>query len=99
MPFYQTNSIDDMYLYFICSCKNCVAFTMNYSKRFSLLILYTAIYAEECYNLVVAAYDPGHQQVQRAAGILIQSLLTKGDLVRVYKYISMYIWICVHLHT
>jgi hypothetical protein len=27
-----------------------------------------AIYAEDCYNLVVAAYDPGHQQVQKAAG-------------------------------
>jgi flagellar hook assembly protein FlgD len=36
--------------------------------------------AEECYNLVVEAYDPVHPQVQEAAGVLINILISKGDL-------------------
>jgi hypothetical protein len=37
-------------------------------------------FAEECYNLVVEAYDPVHPQVQEAAGLLIEILISKGDL-------------------
>jgi tetratricopeptide (TPR) repeat protein len=44
------------------------------------------IYAEECYNLVVEAYDPVHFQVQEAAGILINILIKKGDLFDAERY-------------
>jgi hypothetical protein len=43
-------------------------------------------FAEECYNLVVEAYDPVHPQVQEAAGILIHILIEKGDLYDAERY-------------
>jgi hypothetical protein len=42
--------------------------------------------AEECYNLVVEAYDPSHPQVQEAAGGLIHVLIEKGDLFDAERY-------------
>jgi hypothetical protein len=42
-------------------------------------------FAEEAYNLVVKAYDPVHQ-VQEAAGILIEILITKSDLFDAERY-------------
>jgi hypothetical protein len=42
--------------------------------------------AEECYNLVVEAYDPVHPQVQEAAGVLIHILIRKGDLYDAERY-------------
>jgi hypothetical protein len=39
----------------------------------------TLAFAEECYNFLVEAYDPGHKQVQEAAGILIRTLIEMGD--------------------
>jgi hypothetical protein len=44
------------------------------------------IFAEECYNFVVEAYDPVHPQVQEAAGILINLLITKGDFYNAERY-------------
>jgi hypothetical protein len=44
------------------------------------------VFAEECYNLVVEAYDPVHPQVQEAAGILIDILIMKGDLYDAERY-------------
>eukprot|EP00596_Hydrurales_sp_CCMP1899_P005726 CAMPEP_0119052570 /NCGR_PEP_ID=MMETSP1177-20130426/73828_1 /TAXON_ID=2985 /ORGANISM="Ochromonas sp, Strain CCMP1899" /LENGTH=425 /DNA_ID=CAMNT_0007032189 /DNA_START=251 /DNA_END=1528 /DNA_ORIENTATION=- len=38
-------------------------------------------FAEERYNILVMAYDPGHRQVQEAAGALITTLIRKGDLL------------------
>jgi hypothetical protein len=43
-------------------------------------------FAEECYNLVVEAYDPVHPQVQEAAGVLIEILISKGDLFDAERY-------------
>jgi hypothetical protein len=43
-------------------------------------------FAEECYNLVVEAYDPVHPQVQEAAGVLIEVLIRKGDLFDAERY-------------
>jgi hypothetical protein len=43
-------------------------------------------FAEECYNLVVEAYDPAHPQVQEAAGVLINILISKGDLFDSERY-------------
>jgi hypothetical protein len=43
-------------------------------------------FAEEAYNLVVEAYDPVHPQVQQAAGILIRTLIWKGDLFDAERY-------------
>jgi hypothetical protein len=43
-------------------------------------------FAEECYNLVVEAYDPVHPQVQEAAGVLIHILISKGDLYDAERY-------------
>jgi hypothetical protein len=43
-------------------------------------------FAEECYNLVVEAYDPVHPQVQEAAGVLINILISKGDLFDAERY-------------
>jgi tetratricopeptide (TPR) repeat protein len=43
-------------------------------------------FAEECYNLVVEAYDPVHPQVQEAAGLLIHILIAKGDLYDAERY-------------
>jgi hypothetical protein len=43
-------------------------------------------FAEECYNLVVEAYDPVHPQVQEAAGVLISILISKGDLFDAERY-------------
>jgi tetratricopeptide (TPR) repeat protein len=43
-------------------------------------------FAEECYNLVVEAYDPVHPQVQEAAGVLINILISKGDLFDSERY-------------
>jgi hypothetical protein len=43
-------------------------------------------FAEECYNLVVEAYDPVHPQVQEAAGVLINVLISKGDLFDAERY-------------
>jgi hypothetical protein len=43
-------------------------------------------FAEECYNLVVEAYDPAHPQVQEAAGLLISILISKGDLFDAERY-------------
>jgi tetratricopeptide (TPR) repeat protein len=42
--------------------------------------------AEECYNLVVEAYNPVHPQVQEAAGMLIHILISKGDLFDAERY-------------
>jgi flagellar hook assembly protein FlgD len=39
-------------------------------------------FAEKAYNLVVEAYDP----VQKAAGVLIEVLITKGDLFETERY-------------
>jgi hypothetical protein len=50
----------------------------NYSDALSLV--------EECYNLVVEAYDPVHPQVQEAAGVLINILISKGDLFNAERY-------------
>jgi tetratricopeptide (TPR) repeat protein len=50
----------------------------NYSDALS--------FAEECYNLVVEAYDPVHPQVQEAAGVLIKILIGKGDLFDAERY-------------
>jgi tetratricopeptide (TPR) repeat protein len=36
--------------------------------------------AEEAYNYVAIAYNPVHPQVQKAAGVLINCLIHKGDL-------------------
>jgi tetratricopeptide (TPR) repeat protein len=43
-------------------------------------------FAEECYNIVVEAYDPVHPKVQKAAGILIDILIRKGDLYDAERY-------------
>jgi tetratricopeptide (TPR) repeat protein len=43
-------------------------------------------FAEECYNLVVEAYDPVHPQVQEAAGVLINILIRKGELFDGERY-------------
>jgi hypothetical protein len=43
-------------------------------------------FAEEAYNLVVMAYDCVHPQVQEAAGILIDILISKGDLYDAERY-------------
>jgi hypothetical protein len=37
------------------------------------------IFAEESYNCVAEAYNPVHPQVQRAASILIESLIHTGN--------------------
>jgi hypothetical protein len=37
-------------------------------------------FAEEAYNLYAIAYNPVHPKVQKAAGMLIQCLMHKGDL-------------------
>jgi tetratricopeptide (TPR) repeat protein len=50
----------------------------NYSDALS--------FAEECYNLVVEAYDPVHPQVQEAAGLLIDVLISKSDLFDAERY-------------
>jgi hypothetical protein len=50
----------------------------NYSNALS--------FAEECYNFVVEAYDPVHPQVQEAAGVLIDILISKGDLFDAERY-------------
>jgi hypothetical protein len=42
-------------------------------------------FAEECYNLVVEAYDPVHPQ-EEAAGVLIEILIRKGDLFDAERY-------------
>jgi tetratricopeptide (TPR) repeat protein len=43
-------------------------------------------FAEECYNLVVEAYDPVHPQVQEAAAVLINILISKGDFFDGERY-------------
>jgi tetratricopeptide (TPR) repeat protein len=43
-------------------------------------------FAEECYILVVEAYDCVHPQVQKAAGVLIHILIKKGDLYDAERY-------------
>jgi hypothetical protein len=45
-------------------------------------------FAEEAYNLVVETYDCIHPQVQEAAGVLINILISKGDLYDVSAYIK-----------
>jgi tetratricopeptide (TPR) repeat protein len=50
----------------------------NYSDALS--------FAEECYDLVVEAYDPAHPQVQEAAEVLISILIRKGDLFDAERY-------------
>jgi hypothetical protein len=42
--------------------------------------------AEECYRLVVEAYNPVHPQVQEAAGLLIAISISKGDLFDAERY-------------
>jgi tetratricopeptide (TPR) repeat protein len=42
--------------------------------------------AEECYNLVVEAYNPFHLQVQEAAGELVHILIKKGNLFDAKRY-------------
>jgi hypothetical protein len=37
-------------------------------------------FAEEAYDIVAIAYNPVHPKVQKAAGVLIQCLICKGDL-------------------
>jgi hypothetical protein len=49
-------------------------------------LLDALIFAEECYNLVVEAYDPVHPQVQEAAGVLIDTLIRKDDLFDAERY-------------
>jgi hypothetical protein len=44
------------------------------------------VFAEEAYNLVVEAYDCVHPQVQEAAGVLIEILISKGDLYDAERY-------------
>jgi hypothetical protein len=61
--------------------KICCSFQIyqdNYSDALS--------FAEECYNLVVEAYDPVHPQVQEAAGVLINILISKGNLFDAERY-------------
>jgi hypothetical protein len=43
-------------------------------------------FAEEAYNLVVDAYDPVHPQVQEAAGLLIECLIKKRDLLNAERF-------------
>jgi tetratricopeptide (TPR) repeat protein len=43
-------------------------------------------FAEECYKLVVEAYNPVHPQVQEAAGVLLNILIKKGDLFDGERY-------------
>jgi hypothetical protein len=43
-------------------------------------------FAEEAYNLVVAAYDPVHPQVQEAASWLIDSLIQQGDFSNAERF-------------
>jgi hypothetical protein len=43
-------------------------------------------FAAEAYNLMVEAYDPVHFQVQEAAGVLIDILISKGDLYDAERY-------------
>jgi hypothetical protein len=43
-------------------------------------------FAEECYNLIVEAYDPVHSQAQEAAGVLINILIRKGDFIDAERY-------------
>jgi hypothetical protein len=56
---------------FCCSLQD---YQYNYSGALSI--------AEECYNLVAEAYDP----VQEAAGLLINILISKGDLLDAERY-------------
>jgi hypothetical protein len=46
----------------------------------------SVIFAEEAYNLVVEAYDCVHPQVQEAAGVLINILISKSDLFDAERY-------------
>jgi hypothetical protein len=43
-------------------------------------------FAEEAYNVCVDAYDPVHPQVQRAAAMLISSLIKQGDLFNAERF-------------
>jgi tetratricopeptide (TPR) repeat protein len=43
-------------------------------------------FAEEAYNFCVDAYDPVHPLVQEAAGMLISSLIHKGDLFNAERF-------------
>jgi hypothetical protein len=43
-------------------------------------------FAEEAYNLVVDAYDPGHPEVQETAGWLIAYLIGKGDFFNAERF-------------
>jgi hypothetical protein len=43
-------------------------------------------FAEEAYNVCVDAYDPVHPQVQKAAGMLISSLIKQGDLFNAERF-------------
>jgi hypothetical protein len=45
-------------------------------------LLDASTFAEECYNLIVEAYDP----VQEAVGILIHILISKADLFDAERY-------------
>jgi hypothetical protein len=47
------------------------------------------IYAEESYNLVAESYNPVHYQVQKAAGIMIDILIRKGDLADAERFSEM----------
>lgn len=52
--------------------------------------LFSAVqFAEESHNLVVEAYDCVHPQVQRAAAILINMLVAKGDLKGAERFAEM----------
>jgi tetratricopeptide (TPR) repeat protein len=44
------------------------------------------LFAEEAYNLVVDVFDPGHPQVQEAAGWLINCLIQKCDLFNAERF-------------
>jgi tetratricopeptide (TPR) repeat protein len=55
-------------------------------RQYQCNLLEALTFAEECYNLVVEAYDPVHPQVQEAAGILIHILIVKGDLFDAERY-------------
>jgi hypothetical protein len=79
-------------------CRRCLAYSRRYGleEGNKITMIFEALrhgnysdavtFAEECYNLVVTAYDPVHPQVQETAGILIEILNKKGDLFDAERY-------------
>jgi hypothetical protein len=59
-------------------------------------------FAEEAYNCVAIAYNPVHQEVQAAAGNLIDCLIHLGNFydavyinVYFYRYVHIYIYLYI----